>query len=110
MAMTAAARGLEDIVASDSGICLIDGDAGILAYRGIDIHELAEKSTFPETAYLLWFGRLPSKAELADFNQQLTAGRVLPPEVVRLMRGITERCVADGGPSHGGLSAQHVRS
>ena len=60
MAMTAAARGLEDIVASDSGICLIDGDAGVLAYRGIDIHELAEKSTFPETAYLLWFGRLPS--------------------------------------------------
>jgi citrate synthase len=83
--MTAAARGLEDVVASDSGICLIDGDAGILAYRGIDIHELAEKSTFPETTYLLWFGRLPSPAELADFNQKLTAARALPPEVVRLL-------------------------
>jgi citrate synthase len=76
---------LEDIVASDSGICLIDGDAGVLAYRGIDIHELAEKSTFPETAYLLWFGRLPSTAELADFNQKLTAARALPPDVVRLL-------------------------
>lgn len=85
MAMTAAARGLEDIVASDSGICLIDGDAGILAYRGIDIHELAEKSTFPETTYLLWFGRLPSSTELMEFNQHLTAGRAMPPEVVRLM-------------------------
>ncbi len=85
MAMTAAARGLEDIVASDSGICLIDGDAGILAYRGVDIHELAEKSTFPETSYLLWFGRLPSTAELAEFNRQLAASRALPPEVVRLI-------------------------
>ena len=85
MAMTAAARGLEDIVASDSGICLIDGDAGVLAYRGIDIHELAEKSTFPETTYLLWFGHLPSTAELVDFNQKLTAARALPPEVVRLL-------------------------
>jgi citrate synthase len=85
MAMTAAARGLEDIVASDSGICLIDGDAGVLAYRGIDIHELAEKSTFPETTYLLWFGHLPSSAELAEFNQHLANGRVMPPEVVRLI-------------------------
>ena len=86
MAMTAAARGLEDIVASDSGICLIDGDAGVLAYRGIDIHELAEKSTFPETAYLLWFGRLPTTSELADFNQKLAVARVLPPEVIRLLQ------------------------
>jgi citrate synthase len=84
--MTAAARGLEDIVASDSGICLIDGDAGLLAYRGIDIHELAEKSTFPETTYLLWFGRLPTKPELAEFNQHLTAARMLPPEIMRLLQ------------------------
>ncbi|MHB1938954.1 MAG: citrate synthase [Acidobacteriaceae bacterium] len=85
MAMTAAARGLEDIVASDSAICFIDGGAGILAYRGMDIHALAEKSTFPETAHLLWFGRLPSAAELAEFNRHLTNSRALPPEVVRLL-------------------------
>jgi citrate synthase len=93
MVMTAAARGLEDIVASDSGICFIDGDAGILAYRGIDIHELAEKSTFPETAYLLWFGRLPSSVELTEFNRHLTSGRVLPPEVVRLMEELPKDAV-----------------
>src|SRR5258708_29857016 len=55
---TAAPKGLEGIVAANSSICYIDGDAGVLAYRGIDIHELAEKSTFEETCYLLWFGRL----------------------------------------------------
>lgn len=79
------ARGLEGIVAAHSGICWIDGDAGVLAYRGIDIHELAEKSTFAETAYLLWFGKLPTQSELADFRKHLAEGRVLPPEVLRML-------------------------
>jgi len=85
MSTTAVARGLEGIVAAHSGICWIDGDAGVLAYRGIDIHELAEKSNFEETAYLLWFGTLPSERELAEFRRHLVAGRVLPPEILRLM-------------------------
>jgi citrate synthase len=86
MSTTAVARGLEGIVAAHSGICWIDGDAGVLAYRGIDIHELAEKSTFAETAYLLWFGKLPTESELADFRKHLADGRVLPPEIVESMR------------------------
>ncbi|MFZ0440044.1 MAG: citrate/2-methylcitrate synthase, partial [Candidatus Sulfotelmatobacter sp.] len=49
---TQAAKGLEGIVATNSSICYIDGDRGVLAYRGIDIHELAEQSTFEETCYL----------------------------------------------------------
>ena len=61
-------KGLEGVVAASSSICYIDGDAGVLAYRGIDIHELAEKSTFEETCYLLWFGKLPTRAELADLT------------------------------------------
>ena len=85
MSTTAVARGLEGIVAAHSGICWIDGDAGVLAYRGIDIHELAEKSTFAETAYLLWFGTLPTEGELAEFRKRLVEGRVLPPEILRLM-------------------------
>ena len=57
-------KGLEGIVATKSSICWIDGDAGVLAYRGIDIHELAVHSDFEETTYLLWYGRLPNRAEL----------------------------------------------
>jgi citrate synthase len=58
---TPAPKGLEGIVATNSSICYIDGDRGVLAYRGIDIHELADHSTFEETCYLLWFGRLPNR-------------------------------------------------
>ncbi|MGC1781907.1 MAG: citrate synthase [Acidobacteriaceae bacterium] len=86
MSTTAVARGLEGIVAAHSGICWIDGDAGVLAYRGIDIHELAEKSNFAETAYLLWFGSLPTEKQLADFRKHLAEGRTLPPEIVESMR------------------------
>ncbi|HET9784076.1 MAG TPA: citrate/2-methylcitrate synthase [Terriglobales bacterium] len=50
--MSTTTRGLEDVVASPSSICFIDGNKGILAYRGYDIHDLAERSTFEETAYL----------------------------------------------------------
>ena len=55
---TPTTKGLDGIVATTSKICYIDGDRGVLAYRGIDVHELAEHSTFEETCYLLWFGRL----------------------------------------------------
>ena len=65
---TPATKGLEGIVATTSKICYIDGDRGVLAYRGIDIHELAEHSTFEETCYLLWFGRLPNRSELKDLQ------------------------------------------
>ena len=85
MSTTVAARGLEGIVAAHSGICWIDGDAGVLAYRGIDIHELAQKSNFEETTYLLWFGNLPTAQELADFRKHLADGRVLPWEILQLM-------------------------
>ena len=54
MSTVLAPKGLEGVVATTSGICWIDGDAGVLSYRGIDIHTLAERSTFEETAYLLW--------------------------------------------------------
>jgi len=86
MATAVAAKGLEGIVAANSGICWIDGDAGVLAYRGVDIHELAEKSTFEETACLLWHGKLPSKAELAEFSKKLAASRSLPPPILDLLR------------------------
>src|ERR1700744_6404545 len=82
MPTAVAGKGLEGIVAANSGICWIDGDAGVLAYRGIDIHELAEHSTFEETTFLLWFGHLPNKAALAEFSAQLAAARELDPRIV----------------------------
>ena len=81
-------RGLEGVVAANSSICYIDGDAGVLAYRGIDIHELAEKSTFEETCYLLWFGKLPTRAELADLNKKLAAERKMDPAIFQLLREV----------------------
>src|SRR3954463_13912718 len=85
---THAPKGLEGIVATNSKICFIDGDRGVLAYRGIDIHELAEKSNFEETCYLLWFGRLPKPAELADLKQKLAAERKIDPAIFEMMRQI----------------------
>lgn len=88
MSTTVAARGLEGIVAAHSGICWIEGDAGVLAYRGIDIHELAQKSTFEETCYLLWFGSLPTATQLGEFRKNLAEGRKLPSEVLQGMRAV----------------------
>ena len=81
-----AKAGLEDIVATSSSICFIDGDRGILAYRGYDIHDLAPHATFEEVCYLLWHGRLPNRAELGDLQSQFAAGRALPDGVIRLLR------------------------
>jgi citrate synthase len=83
---TPAPKGLEGIVATNSGICYIDGDRGVLAYRGIDIHELAGHSTFEETCYLLWFGRLPKRAELKELALQLARERHLDPALVQFLR------------------------
>ena len=83
---TAAPKGLQDIIANESSICFIDGARGILSYRGIDIHELAERSTFEETAFLLWNGSLPPADGLKAFSAQLAAARKLPAPVIDLLR------------------------
>ena len=79
-------RGLEDVIAGSSSICYIDGDNGILAYRGIDIHELADYSTFEEVTYLLWHGKLPTRAQLQEFNLQLARERKLDAQIISLLR------------------------
>ena len=78
--------GLEDIVAAHSHICDLDGKLGKLTYFGVDIHDLARNSTFEETAYLLWHGVLPTRAQLEEVKAQLCANRVLPGPVTELMR------------------------
>jgi citrate synthase len=78
--------GLEDVVAATSAICYLDGDRGVLAYYGYDIHDLARAVSFEEVCYLLWHGRLPNRAELGDLQSQLAAARALPESVLRIMR------------------------
>ncbi|MBS1802146.1 MAG: citrate synthase [Acidobacteria bacterium] len=86
MSTAVAGKGLEGIVAANSGICFIDGDAGVLAYRGIDIHELAELSNFEETTYLLWNGRLPTELELREFSSQLALAREVDQRIVDMLK------------------------
>jgi citrate synthase len=88
LTMTHAPKGLEGVVATTSKICYIDGEEGVLAYRGIDIHELADHSTFEETCYLLWNGGLPTKRQLNDLHQQLAAERKLDPAIIEMLRSL----------------------
>jgi 2-methylcitrate synthase len=78
--------GLEDVVAASSAICYLDGERGVLAYYGYDIHDLARGATFEEVCYLLWHGRLPNRAELGDLQSQLVAARPLTDAVLRLLK------------------------
>ena len=80
--------GLEDVVATSSAICYLDGERGVLADCGYDIHDLAKGATFEEVCFLLWHRRLPSRAELGDLQSQLAAGRALPEPIIRLMRSL----------------------
>jgi len=81
-----APKGLEGVVATTSSICYIDGDQGVLAYRGINVRELADNSTFEETCYLLWFGKLPTRDELNSLRDRLAQERQLDPGIVSLLR------------------------
>ncbi len=86
MPTTETTKGLEGVVAANSSICYIDGDHGVLAYRGIDIHELADHSNFEEVCYLLWFGKLPTRSELGEFKMQLVRERKLDAQIISLIR------------------------
>src|SRR6516225_9259369 len=79
--MEMAMAGLEGVIAGESEICYIDGHAGILSYRGYNIHTLAEHATFEEVIYLLWKGSLPARAELDRLKSELAANRAIPKPV-----------------------------
>ncbi|MFZ0286518.1 MAG: citrate synthase [Terriglobales bacterium] len=81
-----APKGLEGVVATTSSICYIDGDQGVLAYRGINVRDLADNSTFEETCYLLWFGKLPTQGELKGLRDRLRQERKLHPAIIDLLR------------------------
>ncbi|HEX8175467.1 MAG TPA: citrate synthase [Pyrinomonadaceae bacterium] len=83
---TASAAGLRGVVAATTAIGDVDGERGELIYEGINIHDLAQNSTFEEVIYLLWHGRLPRRAELEELKRQLGQCYELPEEILDLMR------------------------
>ncbi len=93
MAVTGA--GLEGIIAAESEICFIDGDAGILSYQGFDIHTLAENATFEEVIFLLWNGRLPNQSELDGLKKSLVAERAIPSEVTKFLGSVPKSVPMD---------------
>ena len=109
MAELKAKAGLEDVVATDSSICFIDGDRGVLSYRGYDIHDLARYSTFEETCYLLWHGRLPVKRRARRSAVAAGGGAA----AARGGPAADEDAAAggrDGRAAHAGLGAGALRS
>src|SRR4029078_9244584 len=90
-------RGLKDVYFDRSRVCFIDGRAGELRYRGYSIHDLAQKSTFEETCYLLLKGELPSKAQLEGFTSELKSARKLPKEILEIIKAVQK------GPPMAGL-------
>src|SRR5437763_9201093 len=88
MATTLAGAGLEGIIAGESEICYIDGDQGILSYRGYNIHTLAENAGFEEVIFLLWNGWLPKQAELDQLKNALAAERQIPAAVTAFLSSV----------------------
>ncbi len=83
--------GLRNIEVADTKICSIDGENGKLIYRGYDILDLVNHSTFEETAYLLLFGELPTAGQLKDFNRRLTEARGIPEPLIKSLRNRPKR-------------------
>jgi citrate synthase len=88
MALTTQAAGLEGVVAGESEICFIDGEEGILSYRGYNIHTLADNATFEEVIFLLWKGHLPRREELERLKADLVAHREIPQPVVEFLGAV----------------------
>ena len=78
-------KGLKDVYLDKTEASFIDGQEGKLLYRGYNIHDLAEKSTFEEVVYLLLYGSLPTQQQLADFDAVLKANRIVPDEVIQVL-------------------------
>jgi citrate synthase len=80
-------NGFGNTGACESRITFIDGERGILRYRGIPIEELAERSSFTETAYLVMYGELPTKAELARFSTRLNSSSLIHEDMLHFFTG-----------------------
>jgi len=86
MTVPSKSRGLEGVVASETSLSFIDGQEGILTYRGYDIHDLAPNACFLESVYLLWTGQLPTREELSDFEAEIAGERTLDARTLEVLR------------------------
>ena len=82
--------GLEGVPIMESEVGFIDGQKGVLEYRGIPIEELAEKSTYEEVSYLLLWGKLPTREELAKFDHDLRTHRRIKYRLIDLIKCLPE--------------------
>src|SRR6266568_7708335 len=80
--------GLEGVVAATTALSKVEGTAGRLIYRGYNIHDLARITSFEEIAYLLWYGKLPTKMELVDLKIQMLEERTSPTEVLQVLNDL----------------------
>jgi len=92
------ATGLRGVIAASSSIGDVNGEKGELIYQGLNIHDLATKSTFEEVVFLLWNGRLPKRAELDELKKNLAASYALSPEIHELIKGMTARVPQSADP------------
>jgi citrate synthase len=97
-AASAVATGLRGVVAAASSIGDVNGEKGELIYQGVNIHDLATKSTFEEVVFLLWNGRLPKRAELDELKKNLAASYELPWQALELIKGMAERAPKGADP------------
>jgi citrate synthase len=95
---SAVSTGLRGVVAASSSIGDVNGEKGELIYQGINIHDLATKSTFEEVVFLLWNGRLPKRVELDELKASLAASYELPWQIVELLKGMAERVPKTADP------------
>src|SRR2546429_25797 len=95
---SAVATGLRGVVAASTSIGDVNGEKGELIYQGVNIHELATKSSFEEVVFLLWNGRLPKRAELDELKQSIAASYKLSPQIIELIKGIYARVPATAEP------------
>src|SRR5213075_1851063 len=95
---SAVSTGLRGVVAASSSIGDVNGEKGELIYQGLNIHDLATKSTFEEVVFLLWNGRLPKRDELDELKKNLAASYKLSPQIIELIKGMFARVPADAEP------------
>src|ERR1035438_10063994 len=87
--------GLEGVIAGESEICYIDGYAGVLSYRGYNIHTPADRANFEEVIFLLWNGWLPKQGELDQLKKELATERELPGAVVNFLKSVPQSNTMD---------------
>ena len=100
--------GLAGVIAGETAICWVDPNAGLM-YRGYDIHEMAQKASFEEVAYLLLNGELPNGKQLVEFTQQIAAERAAAGSGDRNAAASAEQDSSDGYVAHRRVDAERLR-